>query len=84
MKSINMDGVFSIWTFVYVIAAVGAYLFVISFGSKSLPLPPGPPKSFVFGNAREIPAKFRHLKFSEWSKVYGKYPMNHRDSQIKP
>ena len=74
-----MNELFSIWTFVYVIAAVGAYFFITTFGSNRLSLPPGPPKSFISGNAREIPAKFKHLKFAEWSKVYGKYftpPLN--------
>ncbi|KAF8334675.1 cytochrome P450 [Cantharellus anzutake] len=51
----------------------GPDLFVaVSFVKRSsLPLPPGPPKTFYFGNAHQIPSKFKYLKFMEWSKQYG-------------
>ena len=37
----------------------------------SHPLPPGPPQTFFLGNARDVPAAHKELKFAEWGKKYG-------------
>ncbi|KAF8956228.1 cytochrome P450 [Flammula alnicola] len=37
--------------------------------SSKLPLPPGPPGSFLFGNT--IPKAFAYRKFEEWTQEYG-------------
>ncbi|KAJ3505865.1 hypothetical protein NLJ89_g7189 [Agrocybe chaxingu] len=37
--------------------------------SNKLPLPPGPPGSFIFGNS--IPSAFAYRKFEEWTQEYG-------------
>ncbi|KAJ1301083.1 hypothetical protein OPQ81_003501 [Rhizoctonia solani] len=37
-----------------------------------LPLPPGPPeKSWLAGNAEDIPGLFQWIKFTEWAREYG-------------
>ncbi|CAE6452250.1 unnamed protein product [Rhizoctonia solani] len=39
---------------------------------RRLPLPPGPPeKSWMAGNAEDIPTLFSWIKFTEWAKEYG-------------
>ncbi|KAH7337656.1 cytochrome P450 [Rhizoctonia solani] len=39
---------------------------------RQLPLPPGPPeKSWLAGNAEDIPALFQWAKFTEWANEYG-------------
>ncbi|KAG8688865.1 hypothetical protein FRC11_004612 [Ceratobasidium sp. 423] len=39
---------------------------------RRLPLPPGPPeKSWLSGNAEDIPALFQWVKFTEWANEYG-------------
>jgi hypothetical protein len=39
----------------------------------SHPLPPGPPQAFFYGNARDVPAVHKEIKFAEWGKKYGTF-----------
>ncbi|KIK00846.1 hypothetical protein K443DRAFT_678870 [Laccaria amethystina LaAM-08-1] len=41
------------------------------YGQRAPNMPPGPPTLPVIGNANIMPRERLHLKFTEWSKVYG-------------
>ncbi|CAE7105448.1 unnamed protein product [Rhizoctonia solani] len=61
---------------VFVLAAAalaGAWAITASYRRRrQLPLPPGPPaKSWLAGNAEDIPALFQWIKFAEWANKYG-------------
>ncbi|KDQ21084.1 hypothetical protein BOTBODRAFT_62111 [Botryobasidium botryosum FD-172 SS1] len=38
---------------------------------KRLPLPPGPPREFVLGNARHVPSSTPWKTYTKWKKTYG-------------
>ncbi|KZO94601.1 cytochrome P450 [Calocera viscosa TUFC12733] len=40
-------------------------------GKRDKSLPPGPPTRLIVGNLFDIPSRYAHLKFTEWSKQYG-------------
>jgi hypothetical protein len=40
--------------------------------TQHLPLPPGPPRRRVAGNALELPTEYAWLVFHDWAKEYGK------------
>ncbi|KDQ24173.1 hypothetical protein PLEOSDRAFT_1108627 [Pleurotus ostreatus PC15] len=40
-------------------------------GRRDRKLPPGPPTSFLLGNALQFPRLFPHHRFTEWAKEYG-------------
>jgi len=44
---------------------------VSQIGKRDKSLPPGPPTRLVVGNLFDIPPRYAHLKFTEWSKQYG-------------
>jgi hypothetical protein len=49
-----------------------AALFLFRKSSKTpAPYPPGPPQKFFIGNAKDVPAAHKELKFAEWGKQYG-------------
>ena len=40
-------------------------------GAKNLPLPPGPKKLPIVGNAMVMPKSFEWVTYAQWSKEYG-------------
>lgn len=40
---------------------------------QSHPFPPGPPRTAVIGNARQVPAHHKEVAFAEWGKKYGAF-----------
>ncbi|KDQ15267.1 hypothetical protein BOTBODRAFT_31924 [Botryobasidium botryosum FD-172 SS1] len=42
-----------------------------SSNSKRLPLPPGPPREPILGNARHVPSSAPWKVYTEWKKIYG-------------
>ncbi|EJU01233.1 cytochrome P450 [Dacryopinax primogenitus] len=59
-----------IYAAIVVVALVGAYR-LSQTGKRDKVLPPGPPTRPVVGNLFDIPPRYAHLKFTEWSKQYG-------------
>ncbi len=68
--SLSTPDLFVAFSFILCVAA--SYFLYPSQKKGGRPLPPGPPQAFYFGNAHEIPNKYKYLKFMEWSKKYGK------------
>lgn len=61
---------------VLVLALIASLATVYLYNRKpkqSHPLPPGPPQAFILGNARDVPAAHKEIKFAEWGKKYGTY-----------
>ncbi|ELU38334.1 cytochrome P450 [Rhizoctonia solani AG-1 IA] len=60
--------------FAAVAALIGTWALVDTYKkSRQLPLPPGPPeKSWISGNALDMPQSHLWLKFTDWAKRYGK------------
>jgi len=42
-----------------------------AFSKRQLPLPPGPPPSFLIKNIHQVPTSYPWRAFQEWHKIYG-------------
>ena len=55
-------------------AVAGASVFLywaLGLGRRSLPHPPGPKPSFIYGNTSDIPHAKPWVEFHNWGKKYG-------------
>lgn len=75
--STSMESPVSLGTVAALVAALAGsatWLYYLHHSQRPhLPLPPGPPeKSWLWGNAKDMPRMHQWLKFTEWAKTYGK------------
>lgn len=54
-----------------VFATVLLAIFLVKVTKRSLNYPPGPPRDFILGNARQMTGDHVELKLTEWGKRYG-------------